>query len=95
MRIGSSTTLLICVSLLFVGYIFNAYVPAAPYGTMAPAIVALASAYFTKRVVEKSEKYGGTPWDNKKWIPPVYLDSQGTQTKTVTTTNNTKPCIGD
>jgi hypothetical protein len=61
MRIGSGFALLLCVFLLFVGYLFSAFFPAAPYGVMAPSIVAIAGAYFTKRVVQKNVNFGGGP----------------------------------
>jgi hypothetical protein len=61
MRIGSGLALLLCVFLLFVGYIFSAFFPASQYGVFAPSLVALATAYFTKRVVQKNPNFGGGP----------------------------------
>jgi hypothetical protein len=61
MRIGSGVTLLICVTALFVGYIISAFFPASQYGVFAPSLVALATAYFTKRVVQKNPNFGGGP----------------------------------
>jgi hypothetical protein len=61
MKIGSSATLLICAVLLFTGFIFSAFYPAAPYGVMAPSLVALAGAYWTKRTIQKNPSFGGGP----------------------------------
>jgi hypothetical protein len=72
MRIGSSATLLICVTALFVGYIWTTFFPAAQYGVFAPSLVALAGAYFTKRVVQKSEKFGGAPCADIKKIGDIH-----------------------
>jgi hypothetical protein len=72
MRIGSGVALLLCVSALFVGYLFSAFFPAAPYGVLAPSIVALAGGYWTKRTIQKTEKYGGVPCANIKKIGDIH-----------------------
>lgn len=71
MRITSSEIVLIAIVSLFAGFIFSTFFPAAPYGVFAPAIVGLAGAYWTKRLVQKSEKYGGSCVSSIK-TPPDY-----------------------
>ena len=59
MKVTSSEIVLIALVSLFAGFIFTTFFPAAPYGVFAPAIVGLAGAYWAKRTIQKSEKYGG------------------------------------
>jgi hypothetical protein len=60
MKISSSWMLLSCVLVLLGGFIWATFFPASPYGVLAPSVVGLACGYWTKRTVQKSEKYGGT-----------------------------------
>ena len=59
MKINSSQMLLACVLSLLGGYIWATFFPAAPYGVFAPSLVGIASAYWVKRTVQKSDKYSG------------------------------------
>jgi uncharacterized membrane protein YeaQ/YmgE (transglycosylase-associated protein family) len=73
MRITSSEIVLISMVSLFSGLIFATFFPAAPYGVFAPAVVGLAGSYFAKRVIQKSEKYGGNVYpDRQVQTPPDY-----------------------
>lgn len=65
MRITSSEMLLICIASLVGGFVFSTFFPAAPYGVLAPSIVAVAGAYWAKRTVQKSEKYNGIQPDRQ------------------------------
>ena len=58
--VTSSTMLLICIFVLLGGFIWNTFFLGAPFGVLAPSVVALATAYFTKRVVQKNETFGGS-----------------------------------
>jgi len=59
MKITSSQMLLVCVLSLLAGFVWATFFPAAPYGVFAPAVLGLATAYWTKRTIQKSEKYSG------------------------------------
>jgi uncharacterized membrane protein YeaQ/YmgE (transglycosylase-associated protein family) len=57
--------LLICLVALVAGFVFTTFFPAAPYGVLAPSIVAIAGTYFTKRLLQKQEKYNGIQPDGQ------------------------------
>lgn len=59
MKISSSVMLMICVIVLAGGFVWATFYPGSPYGVLAPSIVALASAYWVKRTVQKNENFGG------------------------------------
>ncbi|MCK9597990.1 MAG: hypothetical protein M0R06_03050 [Sphaerochaeta sp.] len=62
MKVTSSGMLIICVLVLAAGFFWATFFPSAPFGVLAPSVVALATAYFTKRVVQKSDKFGGSEY---------------------------------
>lgn len=54
--------LIICVAVLAAGFFWSTFFPSAPFGVLAPSVVALATAYFTKRVVQKNDNFGGAEY---------------------------------
>jgi hypothetical protein len=58
-QIGSSASFLVCVGSLLAGFVWATFFPESPFGVFAPAVVALAGAYFTNRVVQNSKHFGG------------------------------------
>ena len=59
-HISSTWAFIIYIVSMMSGFVFATFFPAAPYGVLAPSLTAGAGAYWAKRLVQRSEKYGGS-----------------------------------
>jgi len=57
-HISSTWAFIIYIVSMMSGFVFATFFPAAPYGVLAPSLTAGAGAYWGKRLLQKSDKYG-------------------------------------
>lgn len=69
-----------CLVVLAAGFVWSTFYPASQYNVLATSIVALATAYWAKRTVQKNKNFGGSPQPDStvttttktKTTPPDY-----------------------